>query len=174
MKKTFFKVKYCLILALLAAGCSNNGNQQDRNPGASMKDAVEIQETLGNTGWDVQDTSAASFHVWEQLSPSSMLLAEDAAGQVLIFGQFADPQTAENAYLSTVPLSDDSVVKEDTDTYEQAFIPLAEGQGYWLFRKAGSSVIGAWMDNEASQADFDGLFNTFLAAAPETPAENGK
>lgn len=156
------KIPLILAFSLFAFGCSAGSSSEEEQNTLALKDPVQIQEGLQNSGWDVQDTSAASFHVWEQLSPSSMLLAEDAGGQVLIYGQFADAETAQNAYASTVPLSDDSVVRQDTEYYEQTLTPLSEGQGFWLFRKAGNSVMGAWMQDEAVQAEFDALFNTFL------------
>lgn len=172
MKKSL----YLLPLIVLLAGCGAKNNPDQNPQPVALKEPAQIQADLSNSGWDVQDTSAASFHVWEQLAPSAMILAEDPAGQVLIIGQFDDEQKASDAYRSSVPLTDTSITIEDTDTWKQALIPLDEGQGFWLFRQAGSDVMGGWMADASSKDEFVNIFNSFLASGapqtdPEAPAE---
>lgn len=163
-----------ILCALLLAGCS--GKQESVNPDPAsvdiqLLDAQEAENTLTSSGWTVQSTTAASFHLWEQFTPEMLLLAENSDEQVFIGAQFADEETALKAYESVVPLSDESAAEnQDGSWYRQSLVTLPDDGGYWLFRQEGKYVLGGWM---ASKDDETAMLSTFasLQVTPEPDAE---
>lgn len=156
-----------LVFGLLLSGC---GSAADNKPQTEVVliSEPEMENILSNSGWDIQSTSAASFHLWEQMNPNILLLAENAAEEVLIIGEFKSSEEAKMAYDSVVPLSDDSVTHSDVNGHLQAMIPLRDNQGYWLFRQAGKVVMGAWMESPDSEGEFTSIFDSFQTDAPVT------
>lgn len=158
------KLAPLIIFSLLFFGCSKETEQPAND--TSLISEPEMEEILTNGGWDIQSTSAASFHLWDQLNPTILLLAENSSEQVMVIGEFEDSKTAELAYESALPLKDSSVTISDTDEHLQALIPLGDDEGYWLFRQAGKCVMGGWMQDPSSQEEYESIFNSFQTNAP--------
>ncbi len=150
---------------LCLEGCSNSGSKEEKTEVVLISEP-EMEDILTNSGWDIQSTTAASFHLWEQLNPSILLLAENKNSEVLIIGEFETPDMAKKAYESAVPLTDDSVIQTNENGHLQALVPLGDDQGYWLFRQAGRCLMGGWMADPASQEEFEILFDSFQTNAP--------
>ena len=61
-----------LVIPILIAGiivldgCSNRDNDEAKTEVVLISEP-EMENILTNSGWDIQSTSAASFHLWEQL-----------------------------------------------------------------------------------------------------------
>jgi hypothetical protein len=154
---------FALCLMLLLCGCQSKTETETASvPQLNMKDTVAVQEQMSNNGWSVSDTTAASFHVWEDLKPSDMFLAEDTAGNSFIYGEFSDADSAYHAYQTTVPLTYEATQLQNTDQYYQAFVTLEDGNGYWLFRCVDASVMGVWMQDASESAELASVFDSLL------------
>lgn len=164
------KTAVFFLCALLLAGCGQPGEPQTET-GSSVEvvllDPAEAESKLTSEGWDVQNTSASSFHLWEQYKPDMLLLAENKQDQVFIGGKFPDAETALSAYESIVPLSDDSSLKnQDSDWYRQSLVTLPDSQGMWIFRQEGPYVLGGWIAEESQQTSMTNTFAS-LQVSPE-------
>lgn len=154
-----------IAFSLLVSGCSKAGNEEPKTEVVLISEP-EMEEILTNSGWDIQSTSAASFHLWEQLDPTILLLAENKNSEVLIIGEFNSSEEAEKAYESAVPLTDENVVASSTDGIRQALVPLGDDNGYWLFRQAGKCLMGGWIPSTENQPELESLFTSFQTNAP--------
>ncbi|WP_289220247.1 hypothetical protein [Ileibacterium valens] len=160
-----------LVIPILIAGiivldgCSNRDNDEAKTEVVLISEP-EMENILTNSGWDIQSTSAASFHLWEQLDPTILLLAENKNSEVLIIGEFDSEEKAVMAYESSVPLTDSNVIQSNEDGHLQALVPLGESDGYWLFRQTDKCVMGGWMQDTTSQEEFETLFTSFQTNAP--------
>lgn len=163
----------------MLGGCaSGRNNAHGENSGLTMKDAATIQNELNTAGWQVQSTSAASFHMFEDLNPTSLTLAEDTEDQVLVIASFENADQAAEGYEATVPTSGDGVETTNENGVVQAWIPLPDGSGYWLFRQIDEWVIGGWTNDANGESAMINLFDSFTLEgaaadqqnAPDVPA----
>lgn len=162
------------LCALLMTGCTQTQESEGSKTdpiNVQLLDVQQAETTLTSSGWTVQNTTAASFHLWEQFDPEMLLLAENSDEQVIIGAQFADEESAQKAYESVVPLSDESSSQnQDGDWYRQSLVTLPDDGGFWVFRQEGKYVLGGWI---ASRDDESAMLSTFasLQVSPEPDAE---
>lgn len=182
MKKTA-NIFLGLLLVLGSMSACSTQEEEPAAPEVSVLTSDEIQESLTSKGWEVQTTSAASFHLWEQLNPTVLILAQNYSDEIVIVGEFADEENAKLAFSSVVPVSDDSVAVTTTSTFQQALVPLSDESGYWLFRQVGDDVFGGCFASESNASEFKTLFASFStgteadedadASAQETSVRTG-
>lgn len=170
------KLAPLLAVLLILTGCfGSNQNEVQTAPEKTpieLKSSEEVEQQLSSDGWVVQNTTAANFHLWEKYEPTTLLLAENKKDQVLLYGIFPDEQKAIDAFESVVPLSDDAVQIQDSDWYQQALVTLPENQGNWLFRQAGSYVLGGWFSNPEDFSHMANLFESLqISPAPNLTPE---
>ena len=170
-----------LVLSLfLFAGCSGSKTTvQSNKKNTSYVSQEQMENTLKSDGWNVQTTTAASFHLWEQMNPTFMILAENLEEQVCLVAAFRTSELADAAYQSLVPSGDDHVSHENTDLYDEAIVTLDGDQGSWLVRCGGNDVMAGWMSKPEQKSEYETLF-TSLQQDPSkqgtlinpAPAEN--
>ncbi|MCF0258613.1 MAG: hypothetical protein HUJ54_02020 [Erysipelotrichaceae bacterium] len=152
-----------LVLSLfLMAGCGGSQTQTTSDKQNTMYVSQEQMETiLKSDGWNVQNTTAASFHLWEQLNPTFMILAENLEKQVCIIGAFRTSEVADAAYQSLIPAGNDNVTHENTNLYDQSFVTLGGEDGYWLVRCGGNYVMAGWMSSPDQRTQLEQIFTSF-------------
>lgn len=180
MKKIFLPF---LFSAILFTGCSGTPKPVQKVP--EILSTEDIESSLKDKGWETQSTTASSFHLWEQLNPKSLLLAENRNNEVLIIGDFGSEEDAEKAFESLIPNGKDETEDQSSDTYSQALVSLPDQKTWWLFRQIGPHVFGASMTSEKDASSFDSIFTSFqkgsssstqtpITGTDQAPSEAGK
>lgn len=163
---------------LTLTGCSKKNNDASltsstdstsvsvvKNVRKEFKAADEIQQDLSAQGWNVKFTDPGSLGLFDASQVVYTFAAKNQDAMIMFGTWFHSAQEAQSAYQTIVPSpTAEGIQDESGDNYQQAFVTLPDGGGYWLIRQIGGCVFGVWSDSQVSEPAMAAILDSYQSA----------
>lgn len=123
----------------------------------------QVRQVLTNEGWNIREPLAKQFNAYGGVLPQSVIVAiRNGENYSISAAWFDSENTALDAYNHLAPHNGST--EEDLSEagkFEEVWLTMPEGEGYWLIRRQGDAVFSVWSLESSRKEDMIRLLDAF-------------